>query len=249
MKSRVYIKIILVSTVLSVVGFFVFKNYLEAKKFEYAGTLETTKVDIGTQVGSLITSITVREGDPVHEKQTLVLLQCEEVKLNDAYANTTFERNYKLFKSGTVSEDALDQIKNSKDIADARKSWCEINSPLNGTVLSRYREPGEIALVGSKILTLANIKDIWAYIYVPQPDIASLKLGQTLVATLPELGDRKFIGKVIKINEEAEFTPKNVQTKNERERLVFGVKVSFLGQNDDEILKPGMTIYISSLHE
>ena len=51
----------------------------------------------------------------------------------------------------------------------------------------------------------------------------------------------------IKINDEAEFTPKNVQTKNERERLIYGVKVSFLGENEEEILKPGMTIYVASL--
>jgi HlyD family secretion protein len=61
---------------------------------------------------------------------------------------------------------------------------------------------------------------------------------------LPEMGDRLFIGKILKINDEAEFTPKNVQTRSERERLVFGVKVSFLGVNEDEILKPGMTIEI-----
>jgi HlyD family secretion protein len=61
---------------------------------------------------------------------------------------------------------------------------------------------------------------------------------------LPELNNREFDGKIIKINDEAEFTPKNVQTRSERERLVFGVKVSFLGANDQEILKPGMTIEV-----
>jgi HlyD family secretion protein len=55
---------------------------------------------------------------------------------------------------------------------------------------------------------------------------------------------RKFTGTILKINDEAEFTPKNVQTRSERTRLVYGVKVSFLGANDDEILKPGMTIEI-----
>lgn len=249
MKIKSYIKIILFSVLLGVAAFFVFKSYFEAKKFEYAGTLETTKVDIAAQLSSVITKVTVQEGDRVVEWQPLISLECDEVKLNDAYANTTFARNYKLFKSGTVSEDALDQIKNSKDIADVRKSWCEIRSPLHGTVLSRYHEPGEIAVAGTKLLTISNIKDIWAYIYVPQKEVAFLKVGQQLVATLPEMGDRKFIGKIIKINAEAEFTPKNVQTKNERERLVFGIKVSFLGQNDDEILKPGMTIYISSLQK
>ena len=65
-----------------------------------------------------------------------------------------------------------------------------------------------------------------------------------LTGYLPELGDRKFEGIIVKINDEAEFTPKNVQTRTERERLVFGVKISFKETNADEILKPGMTIEV-----
>ena len=61
---------------------------------------------------------------------------------------------------------------------------------------------------------------------------------------LPELNHREFTGKIVKINDEAEFTPKNVQTRAERTRLVYGVKVSFLGVNEEEILKPGMTIEV-----
>lgn len=97
---------------------------------------------------------------------------------------------------------------------------------------------------GTKLLTLANIKDIWAYIYVPQTLVNKLKPGMKLNAYLPEMNDKLFVGKILKVNDEAEFTPKNVQTRTERERLVFGVKVSFLGSNEDEILKPGMTIEI-----
>ena len=59
---------------------------------------------------------------------------------------------------------------------------------------------------------------------------------------LAEENDRAFQGEIVKINSEAEFTPKNVQTQSERERLVFGVKISFKESNQDEVLKPGMTI-------
>jgi HlyD family secretion protein len=110
--------------------------------------------------------------------------------------------------------------------------------------LSRYHEPGEWVDKSEKFLTLENIKDIWAYIYVPQTEIAHLKPGQKLKAILPEQNNREFTGTILKINDEAEFTPKNVQTRAERTRLVYGVKVSFLGSNNDETLKPGMTIEI-----
>ena len=94
------------------------------------------------------------------------------------------------------------------------------------------------------MLTMANIRDIWAYIYVPQPEVSKLQVGMKLKGYLPELNNREFMGRVIKISDEAEFTPKNVQTRAERERLVFGVKISFLGSNEAEVLKPGMTIEV-----
>jgi HlyD family secretion protein len=163
-------------------------------------------------------------------------------------ANTNYNRNLRLFKAGTVSQETMDQVKNRKDDADVHMNWCSVHSPINGTVLSRYHEPGEWVVPGTKLLTLANIRDIWAYIYVAQPEVSQLKPGMKLQGFLPELNNRQFTGTILKINDEAEFTPKNVQTQAERTRLVFGVKVSFLGANDEEILKPGMTIEIELPH-
>jgi HlyD family secretion protein len=66
-----------------------------------------------------------------------------------------------------------------------------------------------------------------------------------LKAHVSALNNREFEGTIVKINDEAEFTPKNVQTQYERERLIYGVKVSFNDTNADEILKPGMTIDVA----
>jgi len=212
--------------------------------FRYAGTLEATKVDISSQVPSTISAVHVREGDHVTQNQLLIDLACPDIAIADQLATINYERNMRLFRSGTASRETLDQVTNRKNDADIRLGWCKISSPLYGTVLNRYHEPGEWVNVGTKILTLANIKDIWAYIYVAQPEIWRLKPGEKLKGYLPEMHDRVFMGTILKINSEAEFTPKNVQTRAERERLVYGVKVSFLGSNDEEILKPGMTIEI-----
>ena len=70
--------------------------------------------------------------------------------------------------------------------------------------------------------------------------IHKLKVGDCIKCYLPELPEKIIIGKIIKINEEAEFTPKNVQTREERTRLVYGVKVRFA--NDDMLLKSGMVL-------
>ena len=171
-------------------------------------------------------------------------LACEDVKVASELANEDYRRTVGLYRAGTASQDTMDQVKNKKEDMDVRLGWCSVRSPISGTVLSRYHEPGEWVNPGTKLLTLANIRDIWAFIYVPQPDVSRLHVGMTLKGYLPELNNREFEGKIIKINDEAEFTPKNVQTRSERERLVFGVKVSFLGSNEQEILKPGMTIEV-----
>jgi len=213
--------------------------------FLYAGTLEATKVDLSAQLSSPIARVTVQEGERLTAGQEAVALICDDTKVAADLARINYERGLRLYKAGSMSQDAWDQVKNRKEDSDVRISWCSIHSPIEGIVLSRYHEPGEWVTPGMKILTLANIKDIWAFIYVPQPEVSHLKPGMKLKGYLPELNNREFEGAILKINDEAEFTPKNVQTRAERTRLVYGVKVSFLGSNQEEILKPGMTIEIA----
>jgi len=227
-----------------VVAGVILKLTLFKETFRYSGTLEATKVDLSSEVASKIESVKVQEGDHVKEGQDLLSLTCDEIKVATDLANENYTRSLRLLKGGSGSQESLDQTKNRKDDADVRLHWCNIQSPISGSVLSRYHEPGEWVMQGTKLLTLANIHDIWAYIYVPQTEVAQLKPQMKLKGYLPELANREFEGTILKINDEAEFTPKNVQTRSERQRLVFGVKVSFLGANEEEILKPGMTIEI-----
>ncbi len=237
-------KIILIAGAVAIVAGIAVKLLFFRSEFLYAGTLEATKVDLSARISSAIGAVRVQEGDHVTENQELIALTCEDVKVASELANDNFRRTVGLYRAGTASQETMDQVKNRKEDADVRLGWCSIKSPISGTVLNRYHEPGEWVNPGTKLLTLANIRDIWAYIYVPQPEVSRLQVGMKLKGYLPELNNREFDGKIIKINDEAEFTPKNVQTRSERERLVFGVKVSFLGSNEQEILKPGMTIEV-----
>jgi len=243
-EKKSVLKIILIGVGVAIVAAIAVKVLFFGGEFLYAGTLEATKVDLSARISSAITSVNVQEGDHVRDNQDLIVLACEDVKVASELANENYNRTVGLYQAGTASQDTMDQVKNRKDDTDVRLRWCSVRSPISGTVLSRYHEPGEWVNPGTKLLTLANIRDIWAYIYVPQPAVSRLKVGMTLKGYLPELNNREFDGKIIKINDEAEFTPKNVQTRSERERLVFGVKVSFLGANEQEILKPGMTIEV-----
>ena len=240
-KKRV---LLIIAAVVAAAGLAVKLTFFRSR-FLYAGTLEATKVDLSARLSSAISQVVPQEGDRVGKDRELVRLVCDDTKVASDLANINYERSLRLFKNGTISPDTMDQVRNRKEEADVRLSWCSIRSPLDGVVLSRYHEPGEWVNPGTKLLTLANIRDIWATIYLPQPEVAKLRPGENLTGYLPEMGMRPFAGTILKINDEAEFTPKNVQTRAERERLVFGVKVSFLASNQEEILKPGMTIEIA----
>ena len=213
--------------------------------FHYAGTLEVTLVDIAARLPAAISEVKVYEGDRVAKYQVLITFACENFKTDARLAQAEYDRNKKLLKDDFISPSVFDQYRTRLEDANTKVSWCTLTSPLNGTVLDRSHEPGEWMNPGTAVLTLGNIHDIWAYIYVPQPLVAKLSPGMKLKGYLPELKMKEFDGRNLKINDEAEFTPKNVQTQEERERLIYGIKVSFLESNADEILKPGMTIEVA----
>jgi len=236
-------KFVILIVLLIALGFLV--NLLWVRQpFRYAGTLEATKVDIITRLSAKITALKVYEGDHVKEGTLLGQFDCDDYKNNADLSLKEFRRYQSLVQRKAAAPETLDTYENKMQDDLLKVKWCTLYSPTQGTVLSRYHEPGEWLNAGTKVLTLANIKDIWAYIYVPQPMIVKLSPGMKLKGYLPELNDREFEGTILKINDEAEFTPKNVQTRQERERLVFGVKVSFKDVNETEVLKPGMTIEV-----
>ena len=114
-------------------------------------------------------------------------------------------------------------------------------------MLYKYYEPGEFIAAGRKLLTVADMAEVDVWVYVEHDLLARLAVGDAVTALLPETG-QTFKGTILSINDEAEFTPKNVQTRRERERLVYGVKTRF--HNDAALtLKSGMTVEVSFAEE
>jgi len=218
------------------------REYLRRADFRYAGTVEATEVDLSPRISSTISTVTVREGDVVRAGQVLVELGCEDLKLAADIAGRDFARAERLYKEGSTPFEAFDRSRNRRDAAALSVSWCRISSLIDGTVLARLHEPGEWASPGVKLLTLADLGGVYAYIYVPQSVLYTLKPGQEVQAFLPEAGDAPRRGTIAFIRPEAEFTPKNVQTREERTRLVFGVKIAL--DNADGALKPGMPVEV-----
>ncbi len=211
-------------------------------EFLYAGTIEATEVNLSPQVTGVISSMAVREGESVAAGQTVVAIGGEDYKLAAELAEKEYQRGKRLNKSGSMPDDQFEKLKFKRDDAVLKVKWCSIQSPINGVVLDRYHEPGELVNPSMKLLSLADLDEVWAYVYVPQPLLAKLSINMSVKGFIPESNMKEISGRIAQIRDEAEFTPKNVQTRNERTRLVYGVKVAF--PNTDRFLKPGMTIEI-----
>jgi HlyD family secretion protein len=132
----------------------------------------------------------------------------------------------------------LDQAAASRDLIKKSIADSVILSPASGIVTHKIIEAGEFVMAGSPLLTVADLANVHLNIYVPEKELGRIRLGQPARVKIDSYPDRVFTGKVIFISPEAEFTPKNVQTKEERVKLVFRVKIEI--PNPGYILKPGM---------
>ena len=123
--------------------------------------------------------------------------------------------------------------------ADAALEGARIVAPFAGRVTIRHREPGETVAPGAPVLTLLNPGDRWVRIYVPEDQIGRVRVGEQARITADTYPDKTYTGEVVHIGSEAEFTPRNVQTPEERTRLVYPVKVRIAGDTAFD-LKPGV---------
>jgi len=122
--------------------------------------------------------------------------------------------------------------------ARARLGETRIDSPIAGVVLRKNLEVGETANPGIPILVLMDPREMWVRAYVSETDVGRIRLGQPAAVVVDAFPNQTFAGTLSEIASEAEFTPKNVQTKRERVTLVFRVKIAV--RDTGGVLKPGM---------
>ena len=122
---------------------------------------------------------------------------------------------------------------------DDQISNCIVYSPIKGTVLSKYAEQGEFVVAGRALFKVGNVEDIKLRAYITAGQLTTLQIGQSVkvYADLGENNRKEFKGTVSWISDEAEFTPKTIQTRDERSNLVYAIKI--LVRNDGTI-KRGM---------
>jgi HlyD family secretion protein len=161
-----------------------------------------------------------------------------------ADAETARER-LRLLEKGPRSEQieaaraALQAAEAEVGTIEAKIWFSEARAAFGGIVTVRHREPGETVAPGLPVLTVMDPTDRWVRIYVPENEVGKLRLGGPARITADAYPDRTYRGKIVHVASEAEFTPRNVQTTEERVKLVYEVRVRVMDDQELE-LKPGL---------
>jgi HlyD family secretion protein len=186
--------------------------------------------------------------------QTLIAAQEQKQNLE-----INLERSRKLHSTGNLSDAEWENIQtqyrvlqanlekagagvklsqSQLELAQTQLANAYILSPIDGVVLGKNFNKGELVFPGAQLLKLADLKQAWLKIYVPEKEMGKLHLGSKTAVYIDAYPKNKFDGNVTWISSEAEFTPKNIQVKEERAQFVFAVKISI--PNPDMLLMPGM---------
>ena len=199
----------------------------------FSGTLEMTEYSVGSPVPGRLARVFVDEEDDVRKGQIIAQLEHFEQAQKD------YQRAEALVKSGGVSRQEYEHTKQAMDDQQAV-------SPVDGVVLVKVREPGEVVGAGAPIVVVGEQADTWIKVFIPEDLVSRLAAGQKARIFVDGLS-RELAGHIISIATKAEFTPRNIQTPEERATQTFAVKVKV----DDSTtpLRPGVTADVHFLRE
>ena len=161
-----------------------------------------------------------------------------KAQLNSAKENVKKMQRFARPEDIGAAKARLDQAKANADLLHKQITDAFIVAPVSGTVTNKPVEAGELVGVGTTIVTISQLETLNLMIYVSDNELGKVKLNGSADIVIDTYPDKTFPGRVMYISPIAEFTPKNVQTKEDRTKLVFGVKLEV--DNKERILKAGM---------
>lgn len=162
------------------------------------------------------------------------------------------QERLKLLQSGyrpetiNAARAQLGEAQAAVEAARVAREDLQVKSSVDGVVTRTHAEVGETLGAGRPVVTVTNISKPWVRVYIPENQIGKVRLGAAAKVKVDTFPNREFAGRVSYVSSQAEFTPKNVQTQEERVKLVFAVNVTL--DNRDGTLKPGMPadVYIAA---
>ena len=275
MKKKLVVAGIVLVTGIVVALVLRFGNTKDQDALALSGTVEVTEINVGFKISGKVQSLSVDEGDTVARGERIASLDSAELEsmVNQSSASVRnaeaqfgkaerdFERYSTLYRDGVISSQQMDAAKTAYDAASSQIQLSRaalrtanvklkdsvIYAPRNGVVLSKGVEEGETVGSGVPVITIGDLDKPWVKVYVKEDKFGLVKLGQRAEVRVDSFPGKSYEGTVTYISSEAEFTPKNVQTREERVKLVFGVKVSVRNENNE--LKPGMPADVKILQQ
>lgn len=235
-------------------------------ELKLSGNIEATEVRLAFQVGGRITELLTDEGNMVKKGEVVAHIDKEELSAireqaaasqkqaesENQLALIELKRAEELWKSNAIPKQEYDiavstagvasakvtAARHALDQAQIRLQYADLICTLDGFVLVKSAEAGEVVQMGEAVFTAADLGDVWLTAYVNETDMGRVKLGQTADVSIDSFPDKVYKGHVTFISEQAEFTPKQIQTTEERVKLVYRIKITL--SNPDLELKPGM---------
>ena len=166
---------------------------------------------------------------------------------NEARAKlNTAKEALKLVKEGFRSEDIaaasaqLEAIKSQLAIAQVRLEDTDLIAPNDGVIFTRIKEPGAILSIGSPVYTLSLLNPVWVRAYISEVDLGRIKPGMTALVYTDSFPDKPYKGQIGFISPQAEFTPKNIETKELRTDLVYRLRI--IVDDKEGCLRQGMPV-------
>lgn len=266
-KNKLAIIIILIISLAVAAGVFFWEQKIyEIKTIKVSGNIEGDDVRISFRVQGQILELLSDEGKTVKVGEVVARMLTDElmkIKINaEASLNAAeyqyaldkldYERAENLYKAGAISAQKRDaaktqadsdwaniqQLKASLELANTRLGFAELVSPLNGYILVKSALPGEVVQIGAPVFTAIDLNNVWVTAYISENDLGRVKLNQPAYIMTDSYPGKKYSGRVSFISSQAEFTPKYIQTTEERVKYVYRIKVR--ADNSSLDLKPGM---------
>jgi multidrug resistance efflux pump len=170
---------------------------------------------------------------------------------DDAATKTEVARKtYEELEHGSRPEDvaaaqsALDREEQRLRYIRRQREEAVVKAPASGVVQSLDLRPGDLVPANRAVASILEPSQLWVRVYVPEPRLGLVRVGQRAAVTVDTFRDREFPGRVVEIRDRAEYTPRNIQTVDQRSEQVFGVKVAV---DSTAELKPGMAAMVRLL--
>ncbi len=224
--------------------------------FDAMGIFEADEVLVSAEVSGKIIEFSAIEGSELAQGQVSVKIDSTQMQLNEAKlslqlqnATSESERLKRLYQANAGTKKGYDDahlqeqiLQKELEIVRDNLAKSDIKAPINGVVLEKYANIGELALPNKPLYKLANIDSLRLKAYFTNADISKIALGQKVAVFVDfDKGFSEYDGKVIWISPKAEFTPKTIMAKDERENVVYAVKIAVENKsaNSEKLIKIG----------